>query len=100
MVIRLFITSIAQADLDRVLDLIRSDVIPAFEAHPDCVAIDILMSDQTGAGGLVEGGVMTRWSSEEAMERGLSDPTIRKSQERVLPLLRREPVRRTFRVMN
>lgn len=97
MVIRLFISSVSEGDVDRVLQLLREDVVPAFEAHPDCLAIDIVMAEESNLGGLVEGGVITRWTSEEAMEAALDD--LKTSQERVLPLLRREPVRRVFRVM-
>lgn len=97
MVIRLFISSVSEGDVDQVLQLLREDVVPAFEAHPDCLDIDIFMAEESGLGGLVEGGVITRWTSEEAMENALSD--LKTSQERVLPLLRREPVRRVFRVM-
>lgn len=97
MVIRLFISSVSEGDVDQVLELLREDVVPAFEAHPDCLGIDIFMAEESNLGGLVEGGVITRWTSEEAMEAALDD--LKPSQERVLPFLRREPVRRIFRVM-
>ena len=97
MVIRLFIASVSEGDVDQVLELLREDVVPAFQAHPDCLDIDIFMAEEPGLGGLVEGGVITRWTSKEAMENALRD--LKKSQERVLPLLRREPVRRVLRVM-
>lgn len=100
MVIRLFLSAVAEGDLDQVLALLKEDVVPAFQGHPDCLGIEVVMAEAAGVGGLVEGGVITRWTSTEAMESALVSPELTESQVRVRRLLRREPVRRVFQVID
>lgn len=95
----MFLSAVSEADLDELIQLFKEDVVPAFEAHPDCEGIDLVRSEKAGAGGLIEGGVMIRWVSSEAMEAGLQDSEIVASQTRVRVLLRREPLRKVYRVI-
>lgn len=99
MVIRFFLSAVAPGDLEEVVRRFREDVVPAFTAHPSCLGVELLMASSEGAGGLVEGGALTRWTSEEEMEAALSDPALQQAQARVRELLRREPVRAVYRVM-
>ncbi|GIU92452.1 MAG: hypothetical protein KatS3mg011_1358 [Acidimicrobiia bacterium] len=99
MVIRLFLSAVAPGDVDEVIELFRSDVVPAFRAHPDCLGIELVMAEQPGVSGLVEGGAITRWKSIEAMEKALTSPELVASQARVRKLLRREPIRKVYRVL-
>ena len=99
MVIRMFLSAISPSDVDRVQQLFAEDVVPAFEAHPDCLGVELVMSVDAGVDGLVEGGAVMRWTSEEAMERALGDPSLTAAQVRVRELLRREPVRRVYRIL-
>lgn len=98
-VVRLFLSAVSESDLDELIRMFKEDVVPAFEAHTDCLGIDLVRSEKPGAGGLIEGGVMTRWVSAEAMEAGLQDPTVVASQARVRSLLRREPLRKVYEVI-
>lgn len=99
MVIRMFLSAVAPGDVDEVIELFRQDVVPAFESHPDCLGIELVMAEEPGVSGLVEGGAITRWSSVETMEEALASETLNQAQARVRRLLRREPLRKVYRIM-
>ncbi len=99
MVIRLFLSAVAPNDVDAMIRLFEEDVLPAFRAHPDCLGIDLIRAEKPGAGGLVEGGVLTRWVNVDAMEAALASDSIVESQARVRSLLRREPLRKVYEVV-
>lgn len=99
-VLRLFLSAVSESELDDVVALLREDVIPAFAAHPDCVDIELVIFDSSRAGGMVEGGVLTRWTSHEAMELALGSEELISSQERVRRLMRREPKRLVLHVVD
>lgn len=98
MVIRLFLSAVAVSDVDQVVRLFTEDVVPAFTAHPDCLGIELIVSTETGGDGMVEGGVLTRWTSLDAMEAALGSAQLQASQQRVRELLRREPLRKVYEV--
>ncbi len=99
MVIRMFLSAVSPGDLDELVRLFREDVVPAFEAHPDCLGVELVRASRAGVGGLVEGGALTRWTSMEAMEKALDSPALQASQVRVRDLLRREPLRKVYEVI-
>ncbi|MDP8958608.1 MAG: hypothetical protein M3N51_05260 [Actinomycetota bacterium] len=98
MFIRLFLSSVAPGDLAQVERLFREDVIPAFQAHPDCLGIQLIMAAQADVAGLVEGGAISRWKTLEGMNEALLSPKVRESQNRIRELLRREPVQKVYEV--
>lgn len=98
-VIRLFLSAVSESDLEELTRLFREDVVPAFEAAPGCLSIELVRADHPGAGGLIEGGVITRWSSAEEMEAALADPEVIASQTRVRAMLRREPLRKVYELI-
>ena len=97
--IRFFLSAVSPDDVEEVISLFEADVVPAFRDHPDCLGIDLVIAEEAGVSGLVEGGVVTRWTSVEAMEAALDSPALVDSQERVRGLLRREPRRKIYRVL-
>ncbi len=99
MIIRMFLSAVAPGDLDDLVRLFREDVVPAFEAHPDCLGVELVRAQQPGVGGLVEGGAVTRWTSAEAMEKALDSLELQASQVRIRDLLRREPLRKVYEVI-
>lgn len=99
-VLRLFLSAVSATDINDVVDLLRDDVVPVFSAHPDCLGIELVVSDSAGADGLIEGGVLTRWTSHEKMEAALRSAELTASQERVRRLMRREPMRLVLEVVD
>jgi quinol monooxygenase YgiN len=85
-------------DIDTVKRLFADDVLPVFEKLPGCLGIELLMSVESNAGGLVEGAALSRWTTIEAMEEGMGSRRVSEAQVRVFELLRHEPVIRVFDV--
>lgn len=97
--VRLFQTAVDPADVGTVRDLFADDILPAFEALDGCLGVELALSVEPNAGGLVEGCAISRWASLEAMDGGLASRGARESQVRIFELLRQEPVVRVFEVL-
>jgi len=97
--LRVFQTAVDPADVDTVRRLFGEDVLPAVESRPGCRGIELVMSVEHNAGGLVEGWALSRWDSRDAMEEAIASREVRESQVRVFELLRQEPVVRVFEVI-
>ncbi len=97
--LRIFQTAVDPADVQTVRDLFADDIVTAYADLTGCLAVELLMSVATNAGGLVEGCAISRWESLDAMEAGLSSRAAREAQVRIVELLRQEPVVRVFEVL-
>ena len=98
MIVRMFLSKCAPEDLPTLTELFREDIAPAFAAYEQCLGIEMIVSAETGADGLLEGGAITRWTDIEAMEEILAKPDIQDAQVRIREYLRRTPIRKTFEV--
>jgi quinol monooxygenase YgiN len=96
--VRIFHSSVDPADIEEIRALFAEDVAPAFTARNGCVGIELLISCDKNAGGLVEGAAISRWSSREDMEEAMASREVREALVRILQLLRQEPVTRIFEV--
>ena len=90
----------APNDLEQLIELFQEDIVPAFEAHPDCLGIELIRAEQPGVAGLIEGGVLSRWTSADAMEAALASEELQSSQLRARELLRRNPIRKVYEVVS
>ncbi|MHB8670779.1 MAG: antibiotic biosynthesis monooxygenase family protein [Acidimicrobiales bacterium] len=97
--LRLFMSAVDPADVEEVRRLFERHVQPAFLAQPGCLGIELAVSVQENAGGLVEGTAISRWESVEEMERGRQAPETQRSLEHILQLLRQEPVSKVYEVL-
>ncbi len=98
MFVRFFYSAVDPADSDEVQRMFVEDIKPAFE-ELGCESVELLVSTETNAGGLVEGLVISRWPSTAAMDKALGSRAVTESLVRVRQLLRQEPVTRTFEVL-
>lgn len=98
-VLRLFQTAIDPADIDTLRRLFAEDVVPVYTQLPGCLGIELAMSVELSAGGLVEGVALTRWSGLEEMENAVASRPVAEAQVRILQLLRQEPVIRIFEIL-
>lgn len=99
MLVRFFFSAVDPADRDEIARIFAEDVRPAFEAEPGCAGVELLVSADENAGGLVEGAVVSRWRDGADVERALGSRGVTESLVRVRQLLRVEPVIRTFGVV-
>ena len=97
--LRMYQSAVDPADVDEVRRLFADDVKPAFEAVVGCLAVELAVSVEKNAGGLVEGAVVSRWSSLEAMETAIASRPVREAIVRVRQLLRQEPVAKVFEIV-
>ena len=97
--LRFYRSAVDPADLDEVRRLFADDVKPAFEAVAGCRSVELAVSGEKNAGGLVEGAVVSRWTSLEAMEAAIASRPVREAIVRVRQLLRQEPVAKVFEIV-
>jgi quinol monooxygenase YgiN len=97
-IVRLLQSAVDPADIETVKRLFADDVLPVFEELPGCLGIELLVSVESNAGGLVEGAALSRWATREAMDEGMGSRRVSEAQVRVFELLRHEPVIRVFDV--
>ena len=96
--LRLYQSAVDPADVDDVRRLFTDDVKPVFEAVVGCLSVELAVSVEKNAGGLVEGAVVSRWSSLEAMEVAVGSRPVQEAIVRVRQLLRQEPVAKVFEI--
>ena len=97
--VRILQSAVDPSDIETVRQLFADDVVPAFASVPGCLGIELLVGTANNAGGLVEGGSLSRWESREAMEAGMQSREVAEAQVRVFKLLQQEPVVRVFEVL-
>jgi quinol monooxygenase YgiN len=96
---RLFQSAVYPGDVDEVRRLFAEDVKPVFDNAEGCLGIDLLVSTEPNAGGLVEGAAVSRWRSLDALEHALESREVQEAGVRILQVLRQEPVTRTFEIL-
>ncbi|MGH9165455.1 MAG: antibiotic biosynthesis monooxygenase family protein [Acidimicrobiales bacterium] len=99
MFLRLFLTAVDPADVATLRALFTDDVLPVYDQLPGCRGIELAISVDHNAGGLVEGASVSHWDSREAMEAGIDSRPARESRVRIFELLRQEPVIRVFEIV-
>jgi quinol monooxygenase YgiN len=96
--LRLYQSAVDPDDVDEVRRLFVADVAPAFARLPGCLGVELAVSVEATAGGLVEGAAISRWSSLDEMEAALRSREVREAIVRVRQLLRQEPVSKVLEV--
>jgi quinol monooxygenase YgiN len=98
-VLRMFQSAIDPSDVEELRKLFLDDVKAAFESVAGCLGIELIMSTDTNAGGLVEGAALSRWATRSAMEASIDSRVLAEAQVRIFELLRQEPIVRVFEVI-
>ena len=94
--LRLYQSAVDPADVEEIRRFFLDDVKPAFEDFDGCLAVELAVSVEKNAGGLVEGAVVSRWASLPAMEAAVSSRLVAEALVRVRQLLRIEPLARVY----
>ncbi|MGH9225529.1 MAG: antibiotic biosynthesis monooxygenase family protein [Acidimicrobiales bacterium] len=94
--LRLYQSAVDPADLDEVRRLFDEDVVAAFGDIDGCLSVELAVSVEKNAGGLVEGAVVSRWTSLDAMEAAVASRPVKEAIVRFRGLLRQEPVAKVF----
>jgi heme-degrading monooxygenase HmoA len=97
--VRFFSSAVDPTDVDEVQRIFAEDIKPAFEGMPGCSSIELILCREANVGGLVDGAAVSRWSSLKELDAGIESRAASESLVRLLPLLRLEPVTRTYEVI-
>ncbi len=96
--LRLYQSAVDPDDVGEVRRLFADDVAPAFAACPGCLSVELAVSIDVNAGGLVEGAAISRWSSLHEMDAAFRSREVSEAIVRVRQLLRQEPVSKVLEV--
>jgi len=97
--LRFYQSAIDPADVEEMQRLFSDDVLPAFSDCTGCLGIELVVTVEPNAGGLVEGAAISRWASLEAMAAAMASHQVQEALVRVRQLLRQEPVSKVLQVL-
>jgi quinol monooxygenase YgiN len=96
---RLYQSAVDPADVDEIRRLFNDDVVPAFRRVDGCLGIELAVTVEPNAGGLVEGTAISRWTSLDEMDAAIASRGVQEALVRVRQLLRQEPVSKVLEVL-
>jgi quinol monooxygenase YgiN len=97
--LRLYQSAVDPADVEEMQRLFVDDVLPAFAGSAGCLGIELVVTVEPNAGGLVEGAAISRWSSLDEMAAAMASHEVQEALVRVRQLLRQEPVSKVLEVL-
>lgn len=97
--VRMFQSAVDPADVEETRRLFNDDVRSLLAGRPGCLAVELVVNTEHNAGGLLEGCVISRWSSLDELRAALDDHAVTDALVRVRRLLRHEPITKTFEVL-
>jgi quinol monooxygenase YgiN len=97
--LRLYQSAVDPADVQEMQRLFAEEVAPVFAGRPGCLGVELTVSIEPSAGGLVEGAAISRWSSLEEMSAAMASEEVQAAILRVGQLLRQEPVSKVLQVL-
>ena len=98
--LRIFLTAVDPADAAVLRDLFEEDLMPVYRGFPGCRDVELAISTDHNAGGLVEAAGISRWYSRHDMDTAMASRPAHEAQVRIFELLRQEPVIRVFEVVS
>ncbi len=96
MIIRIFDTAVDPEDVDRGLELFRSDVAPAFDHFDGCHGIELLLGIDEHSGDLVEVCALSRWDSKDAIDAAVASDAYTAALSEFRKLFQQAPIVRHF----
>ncbi len=99
MIIRMFDTALDPEDVERVKELFRTQVAPAFESFPGCVGIEMVLGIEQHSGGLVDVASISRWESHEAIDKAVATEEYGQAIAEQKRLFQQNPIVRHFEVV-
>ena len=97
--LRFYQSAVDPSDVDEMRRLFVDDVVPAFSRAPGCLGLELTVSIEPNAGGLVEGAAISRWASLDDMAAAMASHEVKEALVRVRQLLRQEPLSKVLQVL-
>lgn len=99
-IVRFFETAVDPGDVDRSIELFRTQVAPAFERFAGCEGIEMLIGQEDQTGGYVEIAALSRWSSHEDIEAAIGSDDYTLALTELRRLFERTPIVRHFQAID
>ncbi len=96
--LRFYQSAVDPDDVEEVRRLFTADVAPVFASCAGCLSVELAVSVELNAGGLVEGAAISRWSSLAEMEAAIASREVSEAIVRVRQLLRQEPLSKVLEI--
>lgn len=96
--LRLYQTAVDPSDLEEMSRLFHDDVQPAFAGTDGCLGLELAVSLEKNAGGLVEACIVSRWASVAELDEAFASRAVNEGIVRFRELLRQEPVVKVFEI--
>ena len=96
MIVRIFDTAADPADIERGIELFRTQVRPAFEAFEGCRGIEYMIGAEEHSGDLVEIAAISHWVSLEAIENATRTREYEEALREISQLFVQNPIVRHF----
>ncbi len=100
MIVRLFETAVDPGDVERGIELFRTQVVPAFDAFEGCHGIEMLIGEEEQTGGYVEIAAVSRWRSREDIETATASSEYAQALAEIRTLFERTPIVRHFQTID
>ena len=97
---RLFSSQLDPSAIEQFRTIFANELRPLFAQVGGCETIDLLVATEPNAGGLVEGCIIARWTTLDAIDAAYARDDVRAVAQRLLRLLRQEPVISVYEVLD
>ncbi|MDQ6725558.1 MAG: hypothetical protein M3066_05250 [Actinomycetota bacterium] len=97
--LRLYQSAVAPSDVEEMRHIFADEVAPVFAGCAGCLGVELAVSIEPNAGGLVEGAAISRWSSLDEMSAAMASKEVQGAIVAVRRLLRQEPVSKVMHVL-
>lgn len=95
MIVRMFDTAVDPEDVERGVQLFRTQVKPAFEAFDGCSGIEMFIG-VAPEGGFADVVAISHWETEEHIDRAISSEEYAEALAELKSLFQRAPIVRHF----
>ena len=97
MILRFFETAVDPGDVDRSIELFRTQVAPVFDSFAGCEGIEMLIGEEEQTGGYVEIAALSRWHSQDDIDAAIASDEYAHALAELRRLFERTPIVRHFR---
>ncbi len=99
-IVRFFETAVDPGDVDRGIELFRTQVAPAFRSFAGCEGVEWLIGQEEQTGGYVEIAALSRWRSHEDIEAAVASDEYAHALAEIRRLFERTPIVRHFQAVD
>ena len=100
MIVRIFSTAVDPEEVDKGIEIFKSDVVPAFEAFDGCHGVEWFVGLEEHSGDLVDVTAISRWDSVDAIESATAGNDYKRALSRLRELFLQTPIVHHYRTVD